>query len=733
MAKALSEKGWRGSPTATMPSRAPTASSGTPAVVGLHETEALDVALTGAKAANLARSARAGLRVIDGFVITTPTCSTLETSAGLAQTTLEAVRAAWDDLSHSGGDALVVRSSSALEDGSSTSMAGRFTSILDVTGWDAFLGAVDRVLASAAVVSLDDGRAWRAPMAVLVQRQLDAVASGVVFGIDPVTGSSDHIVLAATAGTPDRLVSGEVEGSQHVLGRRGHLRQRSGPAVAGIDRRARRRIARLAAQTATLFGSPQDNEVAIDADGAVWLLQSRPITAAGEHATGPVLGPGPVAETFPDPLDPFEQDLWVEPLRLGLQHAIRLSGLSSRRSLAQSPVVVAVIGRVAVDLELLGLDPRPQPVLRRLDPRPPGRRLRAAWRRGRLRAALPALAGDVLAATDAELASIRSFSSIGDDGLLRILHGGRQLLASLHGHEVLVGMLLSPDARASTAASLALRSLAAARAQGLTDEAIVAQHPVVLSLVPPSIRPLTLPPPQAALTIPAPSSVSDEAAELREQLRLRARWVQELTGRAAWEVGRRLTERGAIREPAEVRLLRLDEAERLLCLNGSSPDLTSRQRPPTDAPALPAAFRLTGSGRVVSVQNTRPSDGQPASAGRGVGRVVHAPLPVGFGLPAGSVLVTRTLDPSLATALPGLAGLVAETGSALSHLAILARELSIPTAVAVPAALERFPAGCEVLVDGSTGEVRLQGDSPEAASSDRALDAAAGTTEDGGR
>nr|MCU0266652.1 PEP-utilizing enzyme [Actinomycetes bacterium] len=76
------------------------------------------------------------------------------------------------------------------------------------------------------------------------------------------------------------------------------------------------------------------------------------------------------------------------------------------------------------------------------------------------------------------------------------------------------------------------------------------------------------------------------------------------------------------------------------------------------------------------------------------------------GLPAaGSVLVVRTLDPVLAAALPGLAGLVAETGSTLSHLAILAREAHVPTVVAVHDAVHRFPPGTRLLVDGGTGEV----------------------------
>ena len=74
---------------------------------------------------------------------------------------------------------------------------------------------------------------------------------------------------------------------------------------------------------------------------------------------------------------------------------------------------------------------------------------------------------------------------------------------------------------------------------------------------------------------------------------------------------------------------------------------------------------------------------------------------------AGAVLVVRTLDPSLAPMLPGLRGLVAETGSVLSHLAILARELGVPTVVGVEDAVRRFGPGTEVVVDGSTGEVSV--------------------------
>ncbi len=49
---------------------------------------------------------------------------------------------------------------------------------------------------------------------------------------------------------------------------------------------------------------------------------------------------------------------------------------------------------------------------------------------------------------------------------------------------------------------------------------------------------------------------------------------------------------------------------------------------------------------------------------------------------------------------------MAETGSVLSRLAILAREFGVPVVVGVEDALERFAEGTVVVVDGATGEVR---------------------------
>lgn len=679
-----------------MPRLATTRGSRTCGVTWLEDPAAVDPERTGAKAANLARAARAGLPVLPGFVLTTDAAP----EGRVVDAAWSELRAAWTALSDGGERALVVRSSSTAEDTDTSSMAGQFTSLLGVRGWGGLQAAVATVLASA---QHPRGTAAPArPMAVLVQPQVDPVCGGVLFGVDPVAGDHRHLVIEAVPGTPDVLVSGQASAAHCVVSRRGRLLD----GLSGPDRRLlswarRRRLARLAERAARAFDGPQDIEWAIDGDERLWLLQARAITATAPPvpATGPVLGPGPVAETFPDPLRPLEVDLWVRPLRDGVAGALSVTGAVSRRRLERSPVVTTVGGRVAADLELFGLAPSRGRIRRWVDPAPGARRLLASWRVGRLRAALPGLAADLLAAADAELAGIGDLAGLDDEALLAVVERSRALLVALHGHEVLAGMLLAGEGDRSSAAAVALTEVARGRAAGRTDAEIVAGAPVVLVLQPPTLgRPGALP---AAVGV-APVAAGISGLACREALRLRCRWAQELGGQAVRELARRLA---AAAVPAE-QLADLDVAELGAAVRARRlPDGSAGRVAGEAGPPLPVAFRLDAGGSPVEVRTERRggADGLPASAGRASGEVCHDVAEVTPG--RGRVLVVGTLDPRYAGALPELAGLVSETGSALSHLAILAREAHVPAVAGVVGARSRFPVGSTVLVDGSTGQV----------------------------
>jgi phosphohistidine swiveling domain-containing protein len=693
-----------------------TAVGGVRCVLRLDEPAAAEAREAGSKAAALAVARAAGIRVLPGFVVTTAFHAAFRRAGDrIPPAHADALRGAWAALTADGRHPLVVRSSSTVEDIGESSMAGRFRSVLDVRDHAAFLAAVTDVLRSAGEIGDAGGPS---PMGVLVQRFLDARLGGVMFGVDPVTGDDAHLVLEAVAGGPDALVSGRVGAQHYLVSRRGRTLgvDHRTPRVLRRDGTARllgardvRRLARLARQARAAFGGPQDVEWAVDAGGTLYLLQSRPVTAAGHAAAarGPVLGPGPVAETFPDPLGPLETELWIGPLRTGVTEALRETRAVPAARLARSPVVTTVAGRVAADLELFGYVRRRGP-LALLDPRPAVRRLVASWHVGMLRATLPARIARLAGEVDHRLAAV-DLDALADDAVVDLLDECADLLRRLHRDEVLAGTLLPRAAR--TAAGEALAALAAGRAASrpeVADADLFRRYPVLLALMPPAVGvPLELPP--APDVAPAPDRRTGLAP--REVVRLRARWVQELSARAAWCLGQRLAARGALDAADGVALLDRDGLRRAVATGEVPDDLHERRAASLAAaftPPLPAEFRLTGDGDVVPVRRPHaPRAGAGAGGGRGSGPVVHGsvrrpPAP-------GDVLVVRELSPGLAGWLPGLAGLVAETGGTLSHLAILAREYGVPTVVAVPEALRRFPAGDRLLVDGDTGEVTVLG------------------------
>jgi len=260
---------------------------------------------------------------------------------------------------------------------------------------------------------------------------------------------------------------------------------------------------------------------------------------------------------------------------------------------------------------------------------------------------------------------------------------------------------------------VALRVLVQGREAGLDDGEIVRRSPVVLALTAPRVAPrVELPPRVSPGALPPVGSAADapaaESAALREALRLRVRWLQELTGRAAWELGRRLAAGGALPEPELVRHLRLDDLDAVVTSRAVVVPGLLTGHVHAEGEPLPARFQLSDRGRPVPVHADEDGGGDGTGAGGGTARgpVTHdAEDP-----PPGSILVTTTLTPGLGPVLPRLAGLVAETGSVLSHLAILARESRVPTVVGVSGAVQNLPEGTVVSVDGTNGRVTIEED-----------------------
>ncbi len=72
------------------------------------------------------------------------------------------------------------------------------------------------------------------------------------------------------------------------------------------------------------------------------------------------------------------------------------------------------------------------------------------------------------------------------------------------------------------------------------------------------------------------------------------------------------------------------------------------------------------------------------------------------------ILVTERTDPGWVPLYPSCTGLLIERGSLLSHSAVVARELGLPTIVGISGGLmKKLKTGMRVRVDAGRGEVRI--------------------------
>ena len=238
---------------------------------------------------------------------------------------------------------------------------------------------------------------------------------------------------------------------------------------------------------------------------------------------------------------------------------------------------------------------------------------------------------------DAHLDGIDALSRLQPDVLVRLLDAARRELATVHTYEVLSGMLLTgaaPGPAVPSTAAVALRAVARGRARGMGDGQLVAEAPVVLALSAPALgRPPVLPTDLGPGTdrtagVEAGTDARDGPDEVdrlgvRDGLRLRTRWLQELLGRAAWEVGRQLADGGVLAAADQIRHLSFDELVAAGEHATVPADLADRSDRP--GPPPPATFRLSPSGDMVAVgrPSTAGTAGMPAGGGRGAGEVRH--------------------------------------------------------------------------------------------------------------
>jgi pyruvate, water dikinase len=217
---------------------------------------------------------------------------------------------------------LAVRSSATTEDTEDASFAGLQDTYLWVKGAQATLKNVRSCWASLySVPSIAYRRKHGMPesgvaMAVVVQQMVDARTAGVMFTRSPLTGDRSVITIEGTWGlgsavvsgevTPDRFVIAKITGEisvreisdkhvEHVPVESGGVEEiemaeelRRMPCLSDAELTELKEIGRRVERH---YGRPQDIEWAIDRDGKIFLLQSRPETVWSSKEEVPVARP----------------------------------------------------------------------------------------------------------------------------------------------------------------------------------------------------------------------------------------------------------------------------------------------------------------------------------------------------------------------------------------------------------------------------------------------------------
>jgi phosphohistidine swiveling domain-containing protein len=243
--------------------------------------EASTGAALGGKARVLNELFRDGYPVPPGFVI--PPDASLRELGELGEFELT------DAVMRLGGFPVAVRSSGTMEDLAEASFAGQYVTFLDVKDLPTLLARAQACRESALtpqVAAYLEARRLapeQARMSVLVQRMVDARAAGVCFSIHPLTGREDHALIECCEGLGEKLVAGRVAPVRYVARLRdGAVVSEELPEDASPDARLSpehvRELVRYALRLQARYGRPQDIEWAIDRAGALWILQSRPVT-----------------------------------------------------------------------------------------------------------------------------------------------------------------------------------------------------------------------------------------------------------------------------------------------------------------------------------------------------------------------------------------------------------------------------------------------------------------------
>lgn len=311
-------------------------------VVSFEELTYRQVALGGGKGASLGELARAGFPVPPGFIV----CTNVFTQAIEENGVTERIADLVADIDYANNSSLLeraetikrlirdiqipavlqkdilrayynlgvevpvaVRSSATTEDLGDASFAGQHETFLFVTGGEELLFYIKECWASlynqrAMFYRYRQGFEQQGiSIAVVVQQMIDADKAGIIFTLNPVSKQESNMVIEASWGLGEAVVSGLVTPDNYIFDKeKGELiaactsikskmitrsPKGKGTAIKNVPCEKRTaqvlsfeeiiELANLGKRLEQFYGCPQDIEWAIK-EGRIYILQSRPIT-----------------------------------------------------------------------------------------------------------------------------------------------------------------------------------------------------------------------------------------------------------------------------------------------------------------------------------------------------------------------------------------------------------------------------------------------------------------------
>lgn len=219
---------------------------------------------------------------------------------------------------------VAVRSSATSEDGAEASFAGQNETYLNVKGSSALSQAVKKCWASlfgARSIYYRQEQGFdhlKNGMSVVVQEMVQSERSGVMFSVDPVTRDRTKIIIEAGLGLGEAVVSGSIspdyfEVSKQTmqitrkrLSKQEKMITRVGESNQWVEvpeelQEAQKitdqqaiGLADYAMKMEEHYGKPQDMEWAINSNGDLMIVQTRPVTTLNDKKPQPVAATQPV-------------------------------------------------------------------------------------------------------------------------------------------------------------------------------------------------------------------------------------------------------------------------------------------------------------------------------------------------------------------------------------------------------------------------------------------------------